>query len=258
MTKTYIEFEKKDKLVIIKLNNPPVNSLNLSLMDQLNETLSQIEKDEMMRVVILTGKGKFFAAGGDIQELEKINTSLEGVQLSDHIHSIFNKIETFPKPIIAAINGACLGGGLELALACHLRIVDEEALLGFPEINLALIPGGGGTQRLPQVIGKAKAYEMILSGEALDAKEAYRIGLVNVVTPKGECMAYAERYGQEVSQKAFPAVSAAVKAVQASKGDGREEGMRKEAELFGHLFETPEKKEGVKAFLEKRKPIFNR
>jgi len=255
---TYVEFEKKEKLVIIRLHNPPVNSLNLSLMAQLNGTLEQIERDETIRVVILTGKGKFFAAGGDIQELEKINTSLEGVQLSDHIQSVFNKIETFPRPVIAAINGACLGGGLELALACHLRIADEEALLGLPEINLALIPGGGGTQRLPRVVGRAKAYEMILSGEAMEAKEAYRIGLVNFVTPKGECMAYAERYGGKVSRKAFPAVAAAVKAVQASKeGDG-EEGMRKEGELFGHLFETPEKTEGVKAFLEKRKPNFDR
>ncbi len=253
MTTTYIEFEKKEKLAILKLNNPPVNSLNLSLMDQLSETLGQIEGDRTIRAVILTGKGKFFAAGGDIQELEKIHDSSEGTRLSHHIQSVFSKIETFPKPVIAAINGACLGGGLELALACHLRIADEEAVLGLPEINLALIPGGGGTQRLPRVVGRAKAYEMILSGEVVDAKEAYRIGLVNFVTPKGECMNHAERSGQKVSRKAHPAVAAAVKAIQASEG---EEGMRREAELFGHLFETPERAEGLKAFLEKRKPDF--
>jgi enoyl-CoA hydratase len=255
MTTKHIEFEKKEKLAVLKLNNPPVNSLNLSLMDQLKGVLERIEGDETIRVVILTGKGKFFAAGGDIQELEKICDSSGGARLSHHIHSVFSKIETFPKPFIAAINGVCLGGGLELALACHLRIVDEEAVLGLPEINLALIPGGGGTQRLPKVVGRAKAYEMILSGEAADAREAYRVGLVNVVTPKGECLAHAERYGQKVSWKAFPAVEAAIKAVQASEG---KEGMRREAELFGHLFETPEKAEGLKAFLEKRKPNFDR
>jgi enoyl-CoA hydratase len=257
MTTTYVEFERKEKLIILKLDNPPVNSLNLSLMDQLSETLAQIERDETIRVVIITGKGKFFAAGGDIQELEKVSNSSEGVRLSEHIQSVFKKIETFPRPIIAAINGVCLGGGLELALACHLRIADEEVLLGLPEINLALIPGGGGTQRLSRLVGRAKAYEMILSGESVDAKEAYRIGLVNVVTPKGECMAHAEKYGQKVSRKAPPAIAAAVKAIQASRGGDGEEGMRKESDLFGHLFETPEKAEGLKAFLEKRKPNFD-
>ncbi len=253
MTTTYIEFEKKEKLGILRLNNPPVNALNLSLMDELSETMGQIEEDRTIRVVIITGKGNFFAAGGDIQELEKVRDSSEGTRLSHHIQSVFSSIETFPEPVIAAINGACLGGGLELALACHLRIADEGVALGLPEINLVLIPGGGGTQRLARVVGRAKAYEMILSGGAVDAKEAHRIGLVNFVTPKGECMAHAEKYGQKVSQKAHPAVAAAVKAIQAS---GEEEGMRREAELFGHLFETPEKAEGLKAFLEKRKPNF--
>jgi enoyl-CoA hydratase len=253
MKEEYIQFEKKEKWAILRLNNPPVNSLNLSLMDQLNDKLMQIEMDETTQAVIFKGTGKFFAAGGDIQELEKINNSLEGVQLSYRTHSVFNRVETFPKPIIAAIHGACLGGGLELALACHLRIAEEEVLLGLPEINLALIPGGGGTQRLPQVVGRSKAYEMILTGEAVEAKEAYRIGLVNLVVPKGECMAYAERVAEKISQKASPAVLAAVKAIQASQGD---EGMKKETELFSHLFETPEKKEGLKAFLEKREPKF--
>lgn len=256
MVKQYIEFERKGKLAIIKLNNPPVNSLALPLMEQLSDKLKQIEEDEEIRVVIITGTGKFFAAGGDIQELEKINNSSEGAQLSDRIHSVFNRIETFSKPIIAAINGACLGGGLELALACHIRVAEEEALLGLPEINLALIPGGGGTQRLPQVVGKAKAYEMILSGDAVDVKEAHRIGLVNLVVPKGECMAYAEKYAGKISQKALPPVLAAIKAIQVSKGDDGQVGMKKEAELFGHLFETPEKKERVRAFLEKRNPKY--
>ncbi len=255
MTAKYIEFEKKEKLAILRLNNPPVNALSLSLMDELSETLEQIEGDKTISVVIFTGKGSFFAAGGDIQELEQVRDSSEGTRLSHHIQSVFTKVETFPEPVIAAINGACLGGGLELALACHLRIADAGAMLGLPEIKLALIPGGGGTQRLARVAGRAKAYEMILSGEAVDAREAYRIGLVNFVAPKGECVPYAERYGQRVSRKACPAVEAAVKAIQAS---GEEEGMRREAELFGHLFETPEKAEGLKAFLEKRKPNFEK
>lgn len=256
MVGNYIEFEKKRWLGIIKLNNPPVNSLGIRLLEQLDNELKQIELDEGIRVVIITGVGKCFAAGGDIQELEKINGSFEGVQLSNQIHSFFSGVETFPKPIIAAINGACLGGGLELALACHVRVAQEEALFGFPEINLALIPGGGGTQRLPRAVGRGKAYEMILVGEAVDAREAYRIGLVNVVSPKGEVMAYAEGFAEKISQKACPAVLAAVKAIQASTRDDGQAGMKKEAEVFGDLLETVEKKEGIKAFLEKRPPNF--
>lgn len=252
----YIEFEKKDKLGVIKMNNPPVNSLSIPLMEQLNDRLRQIEGDQEIRVVIITGVGKFFAAGGDIQELEKVNTSSEGLQLSIRIQSIFNRIEDSSKPIIAAINGHCLGGGLELALACHIRVADEGASLGVPEINLAVIPGGGGTQRLPQVVGRSKAYEMILSGDAVDAKEAYLMGLVNFVCPKGACMGYSERYASKFLQKAPSAITAAVQAIQASGKGERESGLRKEAQLFGHLCETLEKKEGMKVFLEKRKLNF--
>ena len=256
MMKEYIEFEKRDKLGVIKMNNPPANSLSIPLMEQLDDRLKQMEGNEEIRVIIITGVGKVFAAGGDIQELEKVNTGSEGFQLSVRIQSVFNRIEKFSKPIIAAINGHCLGGGLELALACHIRFADEEATLGVPEINLGLIPGGGGTQRLPQVIGGSKAYEMILSGEAVDAKEAYRMGLVNFISSKGMCLAHSERYAEKLLQKAPSAITAAMEAIQSSERGERQGGLRKESELFGHLCETKEKKEGIKAFLERRRPSF--
>jgi enoyl-CoA hydratase/carnithine racemase len=249
----YIKFERKDKWSILLLNNPPANSLSISLMDQLNDKLIQIEGDEGIRAVIITGNGKFFAAGGDINELEKVNTQSEGIELSKHIHSIFNKIETFSKAIIAAINGPCLGGGLELALACHMRVADEGAQLGLPEIKLGLIPGGGGTQRLPRIVGRAKAYEMILTGDTIDAREAFRIGLINSIAPNGKCLEYAESYVNKISQKASTAIAYAMEAILATEQKDLAIGLEKEAHCFSRLCETPEKKEGIRTFLKGKK-----
>lgn len=253
MTGEYIKLEKKDKLIIIKLNNPPANSLSIPLMDQLDSAFSEIKRDEKIRVIIITGIGTFFAAGADIRELENVNSQSEGLWLSNHVVSIFNNIEAFPKPVIAAINGPCLGGGLELAISCHIRIADEKAQLGLPEIKLGLIPGGGGTQRLPLIIGFAKAYEMILTGDSIDAKEAYRIGLVNYVVPKGECLNYTESFAMKFSEKSSVAISSAIEAIQSIKQENLGKGFLKEASLFGRLCETDEKRESVKAFLQKIK-----
>jgi len=253
LLKEYIKLEKKDKWAILRLNNPPVNSLCIPLMDQLNDQLTFFHADQGIRVVILTGAGNFFTAGGDLKEVEKVNTQQEGIQLSAHIHSILNKIETFSKPIIAAINGPCFGGGLELAMACHIRISDEEAKFGLPEIKLGLIPAGGGTQRLPRIVGRAKAFEMILSGDTIDAREAFRIGLINLLAPKGKCLDYAENYAVKFSQKASFAIASAIQAIRSSEEESRDIGLRKETFLFGRLCESNEKKEGIKIFLREKK-----
>ena len=249
----YITFVKKDRWGIISLNHPPANSLNTSLMDQLNDKLISLQNQEDIRALIITGGGKFFAAGGDISELQTVNTRLKGFHFASHIHAVLNNIDNSCKPIIAAINGPCLGGGLELALACHIRIAGEEARLGMPEIKLGLIPGGGGTQRLPRIVGKAKAYEMILSGDTMDAREALRIGLINSITRPGKCLQDAESYADKLSQYSLTAISYALEVIRTADPENLLLGLEKEANFFGHLCETSGMREGIKAFLQEKK-----
>ena len=176
----------------ITLHHPPANVLNLSVLKELEQVLIEVEEDEYVRVVIVTGTGRFFCAGADLHELAHLTTVHGGAEFALRGQSLFSRIERSQKPVLVAINGTCLGGGLELALACHIRVAAAGALLGLPEIKLGLIPGFGGTQRLPRVVGGSKAAEMILTGESLSAEEALRIGLVSRVVPPQELLAQAE------------------------------------------------------------------
>lgn len=236
----------------ITLHNPPANVLNLSALKELQSLLTEVEENEYVRAVIVTGTGRFFCAGADINELAHLMTEHGGSDFAGRGQGLFNRIERSEKPILAAINGTCVGGGLELALACHIRVAAAEAMLGLPEIKLGLIPGFGGTQRLPRVVGASKAAEMILTGESLSAREAFRIGLISHVAPPQELIARTEAIAAQITARGKTAVGAALHAIRGGLDIPLSEGLAREAELFGQLCVTPDKQEAVDAFLTRR------
>lgn len=238
----------------ITLHNPPANVLNLSVLNELDLVLNELEEDEYVRVVIVTGTGRFFCAGADINELAHLHTTHGGAEFAASGQSLLNRIERSDKPVLAAINGTCVGGGLELALACHIRVAAAEAQLGLPEIKLGLIPGFGGTQRLPRIVGPSKAAEMILTGVSLSAEEALRIGLLSHVVSPQELIPHVEAIATSIATQGQTAVEAALHAIRGGIDIPLSEGLSREAELFGKLCVTPDKQEAVQAFLEKRQP----
>ncbi|HJT22823.1 MAG TPA: enoyl-CoA hydratase-related protein [Nitrospira sp.] len=238
----------------ITLHNPPANALNTALLKQLAGVLSEVEQDDYVRAVILTGSGRFFCAGADIHELTHLNTSHAGTEFALQGQSLLNHIERCNKPVLAAINGTCVGGGLELALACHIRIAAEGVTFGLPEIKLGLIPGFGGTQRLPRVVGASRAAEMILTGESVSAEEALTMGLVSRVVPSHKLYAQADAVTSLIAARGTPAIEAALHAIRGGLDIPLSEGLAREAELFGALCTTSEKHKAVQAFLEKRRP----
>jgi len=238
----------------ITLHYPPANVLNLSVLKELEHVLNEVEEDEYVRVVIVTGTGRFFCAGADVHELAHLTTVHGGSEFAVRGQSLFSRIERSEKPVIAAINGTCLGGGLELALACHIRVAATGVILGLPEIKLGLIPGFGGTQRLPRVVGASKAAEMILTGESLSAEEALRIGLVSRIVPPHELTAQAEAIAALIAACGKTAVEAALHAIRGGLDIPLSEGLAREAELFSRLCVSPDKTAAVQAFLNKRQP----
>ena len=252
-----LQFEIRDRIAYVTINRPEkLNALNAQAKSELLDLFGKIKNDSGIDVVILTGAGeKAFVAGTDIKELTELNAET-GKQFSEGGQSVFNLIENLGKPVIAAVNGYALGGGTELALACHLRIASENAKFGQPEVNLGIIPGYGGTQRLARLIGKGRAMEMILSGDQIDAQEALRIGLVNKVVPLSELMKAAEEVGQKILTKGQIAIRLALKAVNMTDETNLTDGQALEASLFGVCCGTDDFKEGTVAFLEKRKPVF--
>jgi len=238
----------------ITLHHPPANVLNLSVLKDLEQVLNEVEEDDYVRVVIVTGTGRFFCAGADLHELAHLTTVHSGSEFALRGQSLLSRIERSEKPVLVAINGTCVGGGLELALACHIRVAAAGVMIGVPEIKLGLIPGFGGTQRLPRVVGASKAAEMILTGESLSAEEALRIGLVSRVVPPHELMAQAEAIAALITARGKTAVEAALHAIRGGLDIPLSEGLAREAELFGQLCVTPDKQEAVQAFFEKRQP----
>lgn len=231
-----------------------LNALNAALLSELHEALLFVKGSDETRVLIITGQGdKAFVAGADIEELSTLNQET-GEELSSRGQQLFNLIENCSKPVIAAINGYALGGGAELAMACHIRYAAESALIGLPEVSLGLIPGFGGTQRLPGLVGLSKAMEMILTGKPVTAQEAKQIGLVNEVFPKGDLMAATENTAAVISKNGPVAVKKAITAIRAANPLN---GMAEETRLFGELCSTDDFKEGTDAFLGKRKSSFN-
>jgi len=246
-----------DRIATVTINRPDkLNALNAQAKADLKVVFTAIKADPMVDAVLLTGAGeKAFVAGTDIGELTTLDAE-RGREFAANGQEVFDLIQHLGKPVIAAVNGYALGGGCELALACHLRIASENAKFGQPEVSLGIIPGYGGTQRLPRLIGTGRALEMILTGDQVDATEALRIGLVNKVVPLAELLPTAAAMARSILGKGQLAVRMAIKAVNATMEAPLSEGMHIESGLFGECCSTEDFKEGTRAFLEKRKPAF--
>jgi enoyl-CoA hydratase len=238
------------------LNHPPVNALTLPILAQLEATFDGLAKDDRVKVIIVTGVGRVFIAGADIKVIAAIASSREGKEMALRGQAVLNTIEACEKPVIAAINGTCLGGGLELALCCHIRLAVEGARLGQPEINLGIIPGFGGTQRLTRLLGPSKALELILTGDAISASEAKTLGLVSQVVSADDLQRHVQGLARRIASKGQLAVRAALRSVHGGLEVGLHEGLVREAQLFGDLCDSEDRREGVGAFLEKRQPQF--
>jgi enoyl-CoA hydratase len=246
-------------VALVTINRPEqLNALNAATIQELHAVLADFRGDQAVQVVILTGSGeKAFVAGADIKEFASYSQA-DGSAMAGKGHQLlFDYIEQYPKPVIAAVNGFALGGGLELAMACHIRIASENARLGLPEVTLGVIPGYGGTQRLPQLVGKGKAFEMIFSGGMINAAEALNWGLVNQVTAGEVLLETAQQLAAKITRNSPNAIREAIKAVNAGFTDGVN-GYAAEIEAFGNCFGTPEFIEGTTAFMEKRKADFNK
>jgi enoyl-CoA hydratase len=251
-----VQVERIEKGAVLTLNNPPANALSPEVREEFLFHLKELSQDEAVWTLIITGVGdKFFAAGADIPGLLKLDRE-SGLKRVQSARTFYSGIANFEKPVIAAINGICLGGGLELALACDLRIAAEQARLGVPEVNLGLIPGAGGTQRLPRAIGPGWGNYLLFTGEALPASKALEIGLIQMVVPREELKEAALHLAKKINDKGPLAVRAAKKAAAAALNLPLEEGLNLENKAFADLCATEDKQEGITAFLEKRKPLF--
>jgi len=252
-----VKAEARDGILRVTIDRPKLlNALNAQTIDEIHRVFKEARGDEAVRSVIVTGSGeKAFVAGADINELA-VKTPITGKEASESGQEVLGFIERFPKPVIAAINGFALGGGCELALACHIRIASENAQIGLPEVTLGIIPGYGGTQRMARLLGKGKALELICTGDRIGAAEAEKIGLVNRVVPADQLLATCEELAKKIMSRGPLAVRAAIEAVVAGSDMPLEEGQLLESTLFGLLCATDDTKEGMRAFLEKRAANF--
>jgi enoyl-CoA hydratase len=248
--------EKSEGIATITLNRPKsMNALNRTLLGELGHALQEMSADEDTKVVILAGHEKFFAAGADITEVVDIASPAHAYDFSKSVDFI-RRMDDFDKPILAAVSGMALGGGCELALACDLRIAAENAQFGLPEIKIGVMPGAGGTQRLPRLVGTAKAKELLYTGDFIDAAEAYRLGLVNRVVPVGSLMGEAKALATKIASRPGVAIKMIKLAVNGGLGLDLKSAIAYEARCFEILFSTEDQKEGMRAFVEKRKPAF--
>ena len=257
MKEENIRLNIQNGIGFISINRPQqLNALNISTIKELNENLKQVETDKTIKAVILSGEGnKAFVAGADIKEFANFSKK-EGEDLARNgQESLFNLIEKFSKPVIAAVNGFALGGGLELAMSCHIRIASENAKMGLPEVSLGVIPGYGGTQRLAQLVGKGRAFEMITTAQMITAKTALDYGLINHLVPQQDLIDKCIGISDQIMKNSPNAIASAIKSINAGF-ENDIDGFKVEISSFGDCFENDKFKEGTKAFLEKRKPNF--
>ena len=246
--------EIRDNIGIIKINRPQqLNALNIQTIHELNDLIHLWSKDDKIKVIIITGEGKSFVAGADIAEMKDM-TKQQAIDFSEMGQKVFSLIESQEKPVIACVNGFALGGGCELAMACDIRVASDKAKFGQPEVNLGVIPGFAGTQRLARMVGTAKAKELILTGEIIDAQTALSIGLVNQVVPHDNLLDQTFKMAQKIASKGPTAVRLAKKVISRGIETDFATGSSFEVEAFGECFASGEAKEGMSAFLEKRKP----
>ena len=256
MQKNYLEIKIQDKIAWIKINREEkLNALNISMLEEIRENLIDLGKNKNVLVLVIIGSGdKAFVAGADIAEFSKYDKN-KGLELAKKGQkNVLDLIENFPKPIIAAINGYALGGGLELAMACHMRVAVNTAKMGLPEVSLGLIPGYGGTQRLTKLVGKTNAMEMILSGEMIDSQKALNLKLVNKVVERNNLFSSINELAKKIMRNSPNAIANAITSINAAQKNV--EGFEIEKEKFSECFESKDFKEGVSAFLNKRKPSF--
>lgn len=256
MSNQYVRVSKDDGVAVVTIDRPPVNALNAQTITEIESAFKDIVADASVRAVVLTGSGpKAFVAGADIGEFPGLSQS----QAEAHAlrgQKVLDFIESQPKPVIAAINGFALGGGCELAMACDIRLASEGARFGQPEINLGIIPGYGGTQRLTRLVGKTKAKELVYLGEMINAQRACEIGLINQVIPAGQLMEVAMDWAKKLASKAPITLGLAKRAIDEGFEVAQRAGLDLEARLFGEVTTTEDMREGVAAFLEKRQPVF--
>lgn len=253
----FVKLSVEERVAVLTIDHPPANALDAATLTELDSALDEVAANDDIKALIITGAGQFaFSAGADISVINSIKGPAEAHTLVLTGQAIFSKIEKMPKPVIAAINAICLGGGNELAMACHMRIASDRARFGQPEINLGIIPGFGGTQRLPRLVGKSKALELLLTGDMIPAQEAHRIGLVNKVVPEGEVVRSARDLAKRVVAKGQVAVQLIMESVNDGLATSLDKGLLIEAASFARVMGTDDAKEGLGAFLQKRQPRF--
>jgi enoyl-CoA hydratase len=252
----FLKWLDEGGIATITIKRPPANALSSGLLRELSTALDEIESIKEIKVVLIHGDGRFFSAGADIKEFTTIQSKEDFSELGRFGQDLFERMERFPKPIIAAIHGAALGGGLELAMACHFRLVSETAKLGLPELQLGLVPGFAGSQRLPRFVGVARAAEMMFTSDSITGLEAVQFGLANHAYPESELLEHAFTLAKKIAKKSPVSLKAAIELLNYSKSGEFYEGVKREAELFGEVFMSNDGKEGIQAFLEKREPEF--
>ncbi|MCS1380741.1 enoyl-CoA hydratase [Lysinibacillus sphaericus] len=252
----FLSWKVEDGVAIITIARPPANALSRGIIAEVDAVLDAVENDDAVRVLVLHGEGRFFSAGADIKEFTEVESGDEFTKLAGNGQQVFERVETFSKPVIAAIHGAALGGGLELAMSCHMRFVTESAKLGLPELQLGLIPGFGGTQRLPRYVGVAKAAEMMFTSEPITGAEAVQWGLANRAFTDESLLEETLQVAKKIAKKSPIALKEAIQALQYAKPASFYEGMEAEAKSFGTVFVSADAKEGIQAFIEKREPVF--
>lgn len=250
-----LNLDIKDYIATVTLDRPPVNALNMEVLNELEIMIAHLEENEDVHVVILTGAGKAFVAGADIGEMS-VKSADEGMKFGAYGSKVFRQLETLSKPVIAAVNGFALGGGCELALSCDIRIASEKSKFGQPEVSLGITPGFAGTQRLPRIIGRAKAKEMILTGDMINATEAEKIGLINQIVPKESLIESAEEMARRILKNGQLAVRYSKAAINEGADLDFESGNNLEKIYFGMCFATEDQNEGMEAFLDRRKAEF--
>ncbi|MFS0865564.1 enoyl-CoA hydratase [Fredinandcohnia sp. 179-A 10B2 NHS] len=252
----FFKIKVDDNIATLTFNRPPANALSSAVLKELSGVLDELEVNEEVRVIIIHGEGRFFSAGADIKEFTTVPTGAEFSNLARYGQNLFERMERFPKPIIASIHGAALGGGLELAMGCHFRLVSENAKLGLPELQLGLIPGFAGTARLPRYVGVARAAQMLWTSDPISGVEAVQYGLANQAFPEETLLEETYKIAKKIARKSPISIKATIELLNSTKTEQYVATVDREAILFGEVFTSEDGQEGISAFIEKRPPSF--